>query len=192
MFKQLRTQPIPIAAGVVAVFALLAADVLLPKGSRDKLRETAFDLVLAADQRLVPAAARASGPPVIVVDIDRRSLEAVGSWPWPRATMARLVDSIAAAKPAVAAIDILFAGYDSRAPAASTRQRGVLGPGNEPGTPVDNSTDGDTLLAQAVSRLPLVLGFVLDPDANDSLPQVPLVTRGLPSFDELWRAAGDR
>ena len=190
MFKQLRTQPIPIAAGVVAVFALLAADVLLPKGSRDKLRETAFDLVLAADQRLVPAAARASGPPVIVVDIDRRSLEAVGSWPWPRATMARLVDSIAAAKPAVAAIDILFAGYDSRAPAASTRQRGVLGPGNEPGTPVDNSTDGDTLLAQAVSRLPLVLGFVLDPDANDSLPQVPLVTRGLPSFDELWRAAG--
>jgi adenylate cyclase len=188
MFEPLRMQPIPVAAGAVTVVALLAAGVLLPKSSREMLRETAFDLVLAADQRLLPAAARLRGSPVIVVDIDRRSLEAVGSWPWPRATMARLIDSIAAAKPAAAAIDILFAGHDSRPPLP--RHRGTLIAGDEPGAPADKPADGDALLAQAVSRLPLALGFVLDPDANDSLPQAPLATRGSPSFDELWSAAG--
>jgi hypothetical protein len=71
MFKQLRTQPIPIAAGVVAVFALLAADVLLPKGSRDKLRETAFDLVLAADQRPAPAV-RLSSSSTLTADPSKR------------------------------------------------------------------------------------------------------------------------
>src|SRR6266478_8771622 len=32
---------------------------------------------------------------VIVVDIDRASIDAVGTWPWPRETMARLVEAVA-------------------------------------------------------------------------------------------------
>jgi len=32
---------------------------------------------------------------VIVVDIDRASIDALGTWPWPRETMARLVEAVA-------------------------------------------------------------------------------------------------
>ena len=169
----LGTWRLPIAAGAVTLAALLAADLLAPRHWRDAFQETAFDLVLAADQRLRPPAAD-RGPPVVVVDIDRRSLEAVGAWPWPRATMALLVDAMAAAKPSVAAIDILFAEHEGRSPVALA----------------DKSSDGDRLLAEAVGRLPLVLGFVLDPKGASALPQVAVAVRGSPSLDELWSAAG--
>src|SRR6266478_6041642 len=32
---------------------------------------------------------------VIVVDIDRAAIDALGTWPWPRETMARLVEAVA-------------------------------------------------------------------------------------------------
>jgi hypothetical protein len=32
---------------------------------------------------------------VIVVDIDRASIDTLGTWPWPRETMARLVEAVA-------------------------------------------------------------------------------------------------
>jgi CHASE2 domain-containing sensor protein len=32
---------------------------------------------------------------VIVVDIDRGSIDALGTWPWPRERMARLVEAVA-------------------------------------------------------------------------------------------------
>jgi hypothetical protein len=31
---------------------------------------------------------------VIVVDIDRASIDTLGTWPWPRETMARLVEAV--------------------------------------------------------------------------------------------------
>ncbi len=49
----------------------------------------------------------------------------VGAWPWPRETVAMLVDRIAAAAPSVVAIDILFENADSHSPAALARQLGA-------------------------------------------------------------------
>src|SRR6266849_5975784 len=109
MLEHLRMQRIPLTASALAIAALLAAELMSPKDWREGLREFAFDQVLAADYRLRPSTDNAH---VVVVDIDRRSLEALGSWPWPRATIAGLVEAIAAAKPAVVAVDILFAEQD--------------------------------------------------------------------------------
>ena len=163
MFDPLHMRRIPIAAGAVALLALLAADLLAPRHWRDGFQDTAFDLVLAADQRLRPPAADRGSPPVVVVDIDRRSLEAVGAWPWPRATMALLVEAIAAGKPAVAAIDILFAEHDGRSP----------------GTPADKvEPDGDRLLAEAVGRLPARARLRPGSEGASALPQVPVAMRG--------------
>src|SRR5689334_18873328 len=84
-------------AGVLALVLFLAAVLLLPRDWRNVFRETAFDVVLAADRqirRLKPQD-NAKGVPVIVVDIDRRSLDALGPWPWPRETMARLIEAVA-------------------------------------------------------------------------------------------------
>ena len=126
MLKSLSATRIPILIGALAVVALAAAEFLMPKDWRDALRELGFDQVLAADHALRPAKAEHAGLPVVVVDIDRRALQALGPWPWPRATIARLLDAIAAAKPAAVAIDILFADHNPRSSAATSRQSGGL------------------------------------------------------------------
>lgn len=53
---------------------------------------------------------------VVIVAIDQESMSAEGGWPWRRATIAKLVDHIASAKPKALGIDILFTEPDYRFP----------------------------------------------------------------------------
>lgn len=46
---------------------------------------------------------------IVLVDIDERSLREVGPWPWPRATLASLVDEVRAAGAEVQVLDIVLA-----------------------------------------------------------------------------------
>ena len=109
-------QRLPLAAGTAALIVLLAAAILLPKSTSELMRDSAFDMLLAADRwvRRPPP----SDLNVMVVDIDRASIDALGTWPWPRVTMARLVEAVASGRPAAIAIDVLFAEPDDRSPAA--------------------------------------------------------------------------
>jgi adenylate cyclase len=190
MLKSLGATRTPVVIGAFAVIALAAAEFLMPRGWRDGLRELGFDQVLAADHSLRPAKAGHAGPPVVVVDIDRRTLQALGPWPWPRATIARLLDAIAAAKPAAVAIDILFADHDPRSGAATPRQPVEPAARLALSALAEKTTEGDQQLAQAGREAPLVLGFVLDPERSGALPQVPIITRNAPRLDELWAAKG--
>jgi adenylate cyclase len=45
---------------------------------------------------------------IVLVDIDERSLQEVGQWPWPRETQARLVDALAAQAVSLQVFDIVF------------------------------------------------------------------------------------
>ncbi|CAB3799547.1 CHASE2 domain-containing protein [Pararobbsia alpina] len=45
---------------------------------------------------------------IVVVTIDNASIAALGRWPWPRSTHARLLDTIAKAQPAAVVYDVLF------------------------------------------------------------------------------------
>ena len=179
---------LPVAAGLVMLTVFLAAAILLPKTTSEALRDSAFDLVLAGDQLLRRPAA--SDLKVIVVDIDRASIDALGAWPWPRATMARLVEAVASGRPAAIAIDVLFAEPDDRSPAALARRLGSVTGRAEISTLGESLPDGDKLLAQAIGSVPVALGFVLDPDRDRALPGAAIVSRGSLPFDDLWRAAG--
>src|SRR5712672_3383618 len=86
-------QRLPVAAGAATLTVFLAAVILLPKTTSEILRDSAFDIELAGDQWLRRPAP--SDLKVIVVDIDRASIDALGTWPWPRETMARLVEAVA-------------------------------------------------------------------------------------------------
>jgi adenylate cyclase len=172
----------------VALTIFLAAVILLPKTMSEALRDSAFDLVLAGDQPLRRPVA--SDLRVIVVDIDRASIDALGAWPWPRATMARLVEAVASVRPAAIAIDVLFAEPDDRSPAALARQLGSVTGHAEISTLAESLLDGDKQLAQAIGSVPVALGFVLDPNHDHALPGASIVSRGSLPFDDLWQAAG--
>jgi adenylate cyclase len=178
----------PVTAGLVALIIFLVAATMAPKTMKQTMRDHAFDLVLAGDQLL--RRPQAPDLKVKVVDIDRASIDALGSWPWPRATMARLVEAIAIAKPAAIAIDVLFAEPDDRSPAALARRLGLVTGHAEISAMGENLPDGDKLLAQAIGSVPVALGFVLDPARDHALPGAAIVSRGPLPFDDLWQTAG--
>jgi CHASE2 domain len=175
-------QRLPVAAGAATLAVFLAAAILLPKSMSEMLRDGAFDIVLAGGQPLRRPAP--SDLKVIVVDIDRASIDALGTWPWPRETMARLVEAVAAGRPAAIAIDVLFAEPDDRSQAALARRLGLVTGRAEISTLGESLPDGDKRLARAISSVPVALGFVLDPRSRrriawcgDRKPRVPAVRR---------------
>ncbi len=175
-------------AGVLALALFLAVEALMPADWRSSVREKAFDVVLAADRRL--RTPKAETVPLAIVDIDRPSLEKLGPWPWPRETMARLVESVASAKPSAIAIDILFAQADTRSPAALARQLGNITHSPDILTLAKNLPDGDRRLAAAIKDEATVLGFVIDADTADAVPGVPVLARDRVALDGIWRAGG--
>ena len=181
-------QRLPVAAGTATLTFFLAATVLLPKTASEVLRDSAFDIELAGDQWLRRPAP--SDLKVIVVDIDRASIDALGTWPWPRETMAQLVEAVATRRPAAIAIDVLLAEPDDRSPAALARRLGLVTRRAEIVTLGQSLPDGDKRLARAISSVPVVLGFVLNPDRDGALPGAAIVSRGSLPFDDLWQGAG--
>ena len=46
--------------------------------------------------------------PVAIIDIDDKSLKAIGRWPWPRSKVAELVDALQKQEAAIIAFDVSF------------------------------------------------------------------------------------
>jgi CHASE2 domain-containing sensor protein/signal transduction histidine kinase len=127
---------------------------------------------------------------ILIIGVDKRSLDALGSWPFPRSMHARLIDRLAAHAPRAVLFDVFFDG-----PAADPLE--------------------DQLLAEALSRLPvyLPLNYAAPPLEQpgrrpEFLPPTPALAaqakglghaNAMPDSDGLvrgiWRyegAAGDR
>lgn len=179
-----------IAAGLTALALFVAAHLLLLEEWVETFRETALDMLLAIDHRLEPKPEDKVAVDLIVVDVDRRSLEQIGAWPWPRERMADLVRVIASAKPAVIAFDMLFSEPDQQSPAALARRLAETTGRAELGPLADTLPDGDKRLAEAFASVPVALGFVLDPEQSGSVPSVPMLLRGPLPLHRLWRGAG--
>lgn len=138
--------------GGLCLLAALAAALLDPGNSLRNLREDVFDRLLLGSPR-----ANAQSP-VVVVDIGRDALQAIGPWPWPRDRLAELIERIAEAKPAALAINIVLSAREP--------------PEADP---------ADDRLAQAIARAPTVLAMLLDPAPNPGSAMIappPVATQG--------------
>src|SRR5580698_1699742 len=76
-------------AGAIMAGLVAAVTAVLPGSFTGSVHERTLDtlLRLAAPWHTAPALETS----VVVVDIDRRSLAAIGPWPWPRRRIAALV-----------------------------------------------------------------------------------------------------
>ena len=54
---------------------------------------------------------------VIIVDIDEKSLDELGQWPWPRSLLAKIIDKVGQAGAVAVGLDILFPEHDRMSPA---------------------------------------------------------------------------
>src|SRR5262249_41671955 len=72
--------------------------------------------LIAFDTYQQQAPREVSDAPIRIVDIDDESLKRIGQWPWPRTTMAELLDKLREAGAAVVVFDVLFSEPDRTSP----------------------------------------------------------------------------
>ncbi|HRJ69506.1 MAG TPA: adenylate/guanylate cyclase domain-containing protein [Beijerinckiaceae bacterium] len=148
------------------------------------------DIVFDTYQRQWPRAFNGEMP-ARIVDIDDDSLRRLGQWPWPRTVMARLVDAIGAADPAVIALDIVFSEPDRTSP---ERVVALLPPSPERDAlekklaAEDHSND--RVLAAAFERQTVISGMVLVESAEPPPVLAGFAAAGDPPHAFLPRYAG--
>lgn len=119
------------------------------------LRNFTFDTF----QRLEPRQYRDT--PVRVVDIDDQALMELGQWPWPRTKVAALLERLAELGAATVVLDMIFAEPDRTSPSLIAE---VLEAGNPEATGqvrdmLMRLPDHDEVFAEALRKMPVVLGF---------------------------------
>jgi adenylate cyclase len=117
------------------------------------------------DARMRLTMPRTVDPRIVILDIDEKSLQQVGRWPWPRDVMARLVDKLFD-KYGVALVgfDVVFAeaDYSSGIRALDEMAQNQLKqvPGfQEQYARIRPTLDNDGLFAKAIKGRPVVLGY---------------------------------
>jgi adenylate cyclase len=128
------------------------------------------DMLASLDNQIASAMFRWRGPvettgEIVIVDIDEKSLRAVGQWPWPRDMVAQLVMAAHEAGAKVIGLDILFAEKDRTSLTEHARALSSVlsGRGIEEDILRLASRDDlnhDLILGRAVAEAPVVLGYV--------------------------------
>jgi adenylate cyclase len=157
--------------GVLPTLLVAALTVSRPR-ALTALEYSAYDAAV----RATPVRPPVSG--VVIVDVDERSLSAVGQWPWRRDLMAMLVERLRGLGASMVALDMVFA---------------------EPDRYTGDGVDADARLAETLRAGGVVLGYALTfdgpPAPTSGCVQHPLglamIRRGDDrGHDPLFRATG--
>src|SRR4029079_7862694 len=151
-----------VGAVIVAALALRVWD----PSPVARLRSLVFDAYQRGSPRIYDPRL-----PVRIVDLDEESLKRIGQWPWPRTVLADLVDKLSAGGAAAIGFDMVFPEPDRMSPANALH----FWPKSEalPGlrAEVEKLPSNDQVLAEAIGKGPVVLGFIGSPQGA-SQPEV--------------------
>ncbi|MBN2298826.1 MAG: CHASE2 domain-containing protein, partial [Deltaproteobacteria bacterium] len=172
--------------------------------------QTKPELLSSLDNQITSAMFRWRGPVettgnIVIVDIDEKSLQHVGQWPWPRDVLAQLVNTIDAAGAKVMGFDIVFAEKDRSSITEYIDDLEDLI--DVPGIRQEITTlkgrddlNHDLILGTAVSAAPVVLGYVfqlkddgLKRDEAKPFPSIMIqVSPDTVSYQDLFLISGYR
>jgi len=139
--------------GLVFVLAVGGLQVFKPPFIAS-LESLAYDLLIRSVTRSGTTDA------VVIVDLDEKSLDVFGQWPWPRYRVAALLEKIKAMGASSVGLDMVFAEPDRSSPTQLEQQllREFRIKVQIRGLP-DKLHDHDALLADTLARGPYVLGY---------------------------------
>ncbi len=136
----------------VPVLIVLTALIWLTPRSYSRVQAAWFDTY----QRLSPR--HVVSMPATIVEIDQKSLAAIGQWPWPRSSLARLIDRINRHQPAAIGIDILMPEADELSPERLLARARAEDP--DLASRIAALETNDAGLARAIAAAPAVLALV--------------------------------
>lgn len=157
-----RDQALILVCGIVLTVLIAFLYLLQP------LLLSTLDLKLY-DTLLKSRTGRTPSGNIVIVDIDTKSLEQFGQWPWPRYRLARLLDRLREMGALTVGIDILFAEPDRTS--LRNIQKNIAADFD---LSVDLSriprryVDNDALLAETLRKGPYVLGYQFSFDGSAS------------------------
>jgi adenylate cyclase len=133
------------------------------------LRNYAFDTFNRMDQR-------PTSNDIIIADIDEKSLEKIGQWPWPRDVIAEMVLNLKEMGARAVAFDMVFAEPDRMSPkrfAHGLVDKGLID--DEMKSKLAKLPDNDEILAQAFKQAGnVVTGFTYaKPEDTRNMPYLP-------------------
>ena len=106
---------------------------------------------------------------VIIVDIDEKTLDHYGQWPWPRYRLARLMAAASQKGAAAIALDIVMAEPDRTSLSALKEAlQGEYGHWLDIQLPPWAAMDNDAVMVDTLSRGPFVLGYEFLFDTQDT------------------------
>ena len=118
-------------------------------------------------------------PRVVILDIDEKSLQEVGHWPWPRNVLAQIVDRLFDKYQArVVAFDVVFAESDNSSgiraldQLAQNELKQVAG-FHDIYKKLRPELDNDSQFAAALKGRPVVLGYYLNSESKARIASIP-------------------
>ncbi len=88
---------------------------------------------------------------IVIVDIDEKSLQELGQWPWSRDKVAQIIKNLTDYGAGIIGLDIVFAEKDNSSPKLVLKKLGLKD---------KNAPDYDEILSDAISKSPTIAGYV--------------------------------
>jgi len=136
-----------LVAGGAAPVLVAAVLALFRPSFLGRLDDSTYDVFLRS------AALRPPVTPVVIIDVDERSLTTIGQWPWRRDVIGRLISRVRDRGASVVALDVMFAESDRSSSGDGTT---IAGADSAP----------DTTLAATLREGRVVLGYGLRFDSG--------------------------
>ena len=154
----------------VGLLLILVAVRIADPAPMEELRIRTFDTFQVLSPRKV------TQRPVVIVDIDDKSLASVGQWPWARTRVADLVARLTRLGAVVIAFDVIFAEPDRLSPDVAANE--FQGLDEVTREKLRAAPNNDQVLAQAMRQTRVVLGESGLPKAVAADGRPPRPTRG--------------
>jgi adenylate cyclase len=137
---------IPVA--ILLIFSYLNFD-KLNNNFDEKLRDIFFEIrgeIKSSNQ-------------VVIIDIDEKSIDALGQWPFSRLHMAQVLANLANANVGIVGIDIIFAESDRNSPSLMAKELGLEG----------EFRNNDEILGNVIAQTPSILGYYFSNDKSKNI-----------------------
>ena len=156
--------PLATSLALLTLFSLLYLQAIpFTKTLLQRLDAIAYDLRIHATAEGSPS----DFPPIHIIDIDEKSLEEQGQWPWNRSKLAQLIEKLHLAGSAVITLDITLAEPEENPVelvrnALTTKDQHI----EKTLDSLAQKLDGDQNIASVLENKSVVLGYLFHQDAD--------------------------